>query len=499
MVRGVDEPSRDLPRASGWWRLAVERAGTVSASSRHDFRPGSGETLTDRLVDFVGLLREHGIHAGPSETVDAASAIVALGIDNRERLRSGLAACLLRRNGQRAVFDQLFDLYFLTAERRTLATTPESVEELRERLTAALASDDQAALAELAAQTLTELGGYGGAGGAGQSSRPVTTASGAGWSSYQTMKALRPEELLDRVVAGMGGAGELDSAVQTIEAQRRLRAFRSAVQTQARLRSADLRGTDYIARRGVDTATDRIDFLGAREQDLAEMRRLVNPLARKLATRLAARRRKAVRGQIDMRRTLRRSMATGGVPVDPVLRARKHGRPDLVVLADLSGSVTGFAEFTLQLVQALQDQFSRVRSFGFIDTCDEITGFFTPGEPPQPGLATRITREANVSRFGSSNYGEALRTFADTHLDTLGPRTSLLILGDARTNRTDPNLPALQAMTDRAKHAHWLNPEPSRSWATGDSAALTYADHVTMHECRNVRQLTEVISRLLPA
>ncbi len=471
----------------------------VSAPSHRDLRVGSDETLTDRLVDFVGLLREHGIHAGPSETVDAAAAIVALGIENRDRLRSGLAACLLRRNGQRAVFDQLFDLYFLTAERPTPATVPESIDTLRERLTAALATDDQAALAELARQTLTELGGYGGVGGAGQPSRPVTTASGAGWSSYQTMKALRPEELLDRIVAGMSGAGELDSAVQTIEAQRRLRAFRSAVQTEARLRSADLRGTDYIARRGVDTATDRIDFLGAREQDLAEMRRLVNPLARKLATRLAARRRKAVRGQIDMRRTLRRSMATGGVPVNPVLRARKHGRPDLVVLADLSGSVTGFAEFTLQLVQALQDQFSKVRSFGFIDTCDEITGFFTPGEPPQPGLSTRIIREANVSRFGSSNYGEALRTFADTHLEALGPRTSLLILGDARTNRTDPNLPALEAMTDRAKHAHWLNPEPARSWATGDSAALTYADHVTMHECRNVRQLTEVISRLLPA
>ncbi|WP_254190644.1 VWA domain-containing protein, partial [Nocardia noduli] len=103
------------------------------------------------------------------------------------------------------------------------------------------------------------------------------------------------------------------------------------------------------------------------------MRRLVTPLARKLATRLAARRKKSVRGHIDMRRTLRRSMATGGVPIDPVLRARKHGRPDLVILADLSGSVTGFAEFTLHLTQALQDQFSRVRSFGFIDTCDEIT------------------------------------------------------------------------------------------------------------------------------
>ncbi|MGW4324369.1 vWA domain-containing protein [Nocardia sp. NPDC004573] len=461
-------------------------------------RPAA-ESLTDRLVAFVGLLRDHGINAGPSETIDAAEAMVALGINDRDRLRSGMAACLLRRNGQRAVFDQLFDLYFLTAQQpqQVDQAAPESVEALRDRLVSALAQDDSDSVAELARQALTEFGGYGGAG-AGQSA-PVTTASGAGWSSYLTMKALRPEELIDRIVGGMNGTSQLDTTVHTIEANRRLAAFRTAVQTEARLRSAQLRGTEYIARRGVETSTDRIDFLGAREQDLAEMRRMVHPLARKLATRLAVRRRKSVRGQIDLRRTLRRSMSTGGVPIDPVLRARKHGRPELVVLADISGSVTGFAEFTLQLIQALQDQFSKVRSFGFVDTCDEITHFFTPGEPPTPGTAARIICSTKVARFGSSNYGEAFQGFLDNYADALGPRTSVLILGDGRTNRTDPNLAAVETIVDRAKHAYWLNPEPSRSWSTGDSAAHVYAEQVTMHECRNVQQLTQVIARLLPA
>ncbi|WP_228829875.1 vWA domain-containing protein [Nocardia beijingensis] len=459
----------------------------------------AADSMTDRLVAFVGLLRDHGINAGPSETIDAAEAMVALGINDRDRLRSGMAACLLRRNGQRAVFDQLFDLYFLTAQQpqQVDQAAPESVEALRDRLVSALAQDDSDSVAELARQALTELGGYGGAG-AGQSAT-VTTASGAGWSSYLTMKALRPEELIDRIVAGMNGTSQLDTTVHTIEANRRLAAFRTAVQTEARLRSAQLRGTEYIARRGVETSTDRIDFLGAREQDLAEMRRMVHPLARKLATRLAVRRRKSVRGQIDLRRTLRRSMSTGGVPIDPVLRARKHGRPELVVLADISGSVTGFAEFILQLIQALQDQFSKVRSFGFVDTCDEITHFFTPGEPPTPGTAARIIRSTKVARFGSSNYGEAFQGFLDNYADALGPRTSVLILGDGRTNRTDPNLAAVQTIVDRAKHAYWLNPEPSRSWSTGDSAAHVYAEQVTMHECRNVQQLSQVIARLLPA
>ncbi|WP_245548089.1 vWA domain-containing protein [Nocardia pneumoniae] len=473
---------------------------STAEAGRDETRSRIADTMSDRLVEFVGLLRDHGINAGPSETIDAAEAMVALGIADRNRLRSGMAACLLRRNGQRAVFDQLFDLYFLTAEQPQPASpsTPESVDALRDQLVSALARDDSEAVVALARQALTELGGYGGIG-TGQTSGPVTTASGAGWSSYLTMKALQPDDLIDRIVAGMNGTSQLDTTVHTIEANRRLAEFRAAVQSEARLRSAQLRGTEYIARRGVDSSTDQIDFLGAREQDLAEMRRLVHPLARKLATRLAVRRRKAVRGQIDLRRTLRRSMSTGGVPIDPVLRARKHGRPDLVVLADLSGSVTGFAEFTLHLIQALQGQFSKVRSFGFIDTCDEITDFFTPGEPPTPGTAARIIRSTKVARFGSSNYGEALQGFLDHYADALGPRTSVLILGDARTNRTDPNLAALQTIADRAKHTYWLNPEPSRSWSTGDSAAHAYAECVTMHECRNVKQLTEVIARLLPA
>lgn len=473
---------------------STPRTGDRAAGSHH-------ESMTDRLVAFVTLLREHGITAGPSETIDAAEAIVALGTDNTDHLRSGLAATLLRRNGQRSVFDQLFDLYFLGRGGFGEVREPNSdaIETLRDELVTTLAADNPDATTELARRALTELGGYGSGGQGAGASGVVTTASGAGWSSYLTLKALRPDDLTERIASRMGSAtSEFDTAVHTIEADRRLRAFRTALQTEARIRSADLRGTDYIARRGVEMSTDRIDFLGAREQDLAEMRRLVHPLARKLATRLAARRRKAVRGQIDLRRTLRASMSTGGVPVTPVLRARKHGRPDLVVLADLSGSVTGFAEFTLLLVAALQDQFSRVRSFGFIDTCAEITPWFTPGTPPTPDLTARIIRESGVTRFGSSNYGEALTGFVTNHLDALGPRTSLLILGDARTNRTDPNLAALSLMLDKAKHAYWLNPEPARSWNTGDSAAHLYAEHVTMHECRNVVQLAEVVGRLLP-
>lgn len=460
------------------------------------------QPLSDRLVEFVGLLREHGITAGPSESIDAAGAMVVLGLADKEQLRAGLAATLLRRNGQRDVFDQIFDIYWGTGGSMPLANgeqprastaTPEAIEALRDQLTAALAEGDPATMQRLAEQALSELGGYG----TGYSGRGPAMS---GFSAYLTMRALNADDLLERILAAMGSGqmGEFDRTVATIEATRRLNDFRAAVEGGARQRAAQLRGPERIARHGVERSTDQQSFLSANERQLAEMRRLVTPLARKLATRLAARRRKAVRGQIDLRRTLRRSMATGGVPMRPVLKARRKGRPDLVVLADMSGSVAGFAEFTLQLVSALQDQFSKVRSFGFVDTSDEITHLIRPGEV-SAGLARRIMQEATVSRWGSSNYGDALGTFVERYPDVIGPRTSLLILGDARSNYADPNIAALRTMVDRAKHAYWLNPEPASSWSTGDSVAHRYAEHITMLECRNVRQLAEVIGKLLPA
>ena len=229
------------------------------------------------------------------------------------------------------------------------------------------------------------------------------------------------------------------------------------------------------------------------------MRRLIYPLSRKLATRLAARRRRARRGQIDLRRTLRRSMSTGGVPVRPAYRVRRPGRPDLVVLCDMSGSVARFADFTLLLVQALRDQFSRVRAFAFVETTDEITGLIGSGAADPRGLAARIHTEARLTRWdGHSDYGHALGVFTDEWPDAVGSRTCVLILGDARTNYGDPNLSALRTITGRARRVYWLNPERASVWNTGDSAADQYARVAEMHECRNIHQLYEVVSRILP-
>ncbi|MFI8235373.1 VWA domain-containing protein [Streptomyces sp. NPDC085900] len=445
--------------------------------------------VAERLTSLVGALRAHGMRIGTGETVDAAQAMAALGLADRELLREGLAATLLHGPAQRPVFDPVFDLYFPRGIGAPEGE-PAGREDLRDRLAAALAADDRALLGQLAAEAVDGFGGYG------------NSPEAQGWSSYQALEWLRPQTLLARVresVRARDGASGFTDRLLEDEIRRRIEVFRSLVAVEARRRVAERRDRDELARRAVATTPDRVDFLYAGKLQLAELRRTVQPLARKLATRLAARRRRAARGSIDLRRTLRGSLSTGGVPMKPVLRRRRPFRPELVLLCDVSGSVSGFSDFTMLLVQALHDQFSKVRVFAFVNRIDEVTGLLEHGAADPEGLGARIRAEATLTGWhGSSDYGVALGEFAERYGEAVGPRTTLFVLGDARTNMSDPNLAAVRQVAEQARRVYWLNPEPRPQWGTGDSAAPEYAELVEMHECRNARQLGALIARLLP-
>ncbi|MEU2283344.1 VWA domain-containing protein [Streptomyces sp. NPDC013178] len=444
---------------------------------------------TARLTGFVAALRAHGVRIGTGETVDAAEAAAALGFADRVLLREGLAATLLHTTGQRRLFDTVFDLYFPRGVGGPEGEAGDR-DDLRDRLADALAAGDETLLARLAVEAVDGLGGYG------------SSPGSDGWSSYQTLERLRPQTLLARVrdeIRRQGGGDGFAGRLLEDEIRRRVEAFRALVAAEARRRVAERRGRDEIARRAVAPTADRVDFLYAGKDRLAELRRTVQPLARKLATRLAARRRRASRGTIDLRRTLRGSLSTGGVPMRPVLRRRRPARPELVLLCDVSGSVSGFSDFTMLLVQALHDQFSKVRVFAFVNRVDEVTGLLRHGTADPEGLGARIQAEARLTGYhGSSDYGIALGEFAERYGAAVGPRTTVFVLGDARTNMSDPNLPAVRQIAEQARHVHWLNPEPRPQWGTGDSAALEYAELVAMHECRNARQFGALIGRLLP-
>ncbi|HEY1974679.1 MAG TPA: VWA domain-containing protein [Pseudonocardia sp.] len=464
--------------------------------------------LPGHLVDFVGALRRHHVPVGPGETVDAAAVLGALNLLRREELREGLAAAVLRRSGQRAVFDTLFDLYFPVALGRgqnevEVPWTGDGavdLDALRDILADLLRDGDDAALRELARAVVDALGQTGGSGQGGSGPGQGGQGGPRNWSAYQVLRQVSPETLLARILADLlkDNSDAFAEEVARREIRQRIADFRRMITEEVRRRTAETRGRDQVAKTAVPKQAEQVEFLSAYSEQLAQLRKTVHPLARRLASRLAVRRKHAKRGQMDLRRTLRRSMSTGGVPMRPAYRTRRPGRPELVVLCDVSGSVAGFSHFTLLLVQALREQFSKVRVFAFVERADEVTHLFAPGSD-LAGVMSRVLREAELVTFdGHSDYGGALASLIEHWPDAVGPRSSLLILGDARTNYRDPNLAVLKRLIGQARHSHWLNPEPRNQWGSGDSAALRYADLLPMHECRTVAQLAEVVESLLP-
>jgi uncharacterized protein len=457
-------------------------------------------SLLDTLEGFTGALRDAGVPAGTSEVIDATKVVGAVDLLDRGQLRAGLAAALVKRPVHRPAFDLLFDLWWppavgdpqhLAERRGDEAGEPgePDLDALREDLRQLLLDGDDEALRRFARLAVAELGHAG--------AQPGRQS----WFTYRVLRALSPETLiasmLDALLAGEPRGG-LAEQVARQRLQERIAALRAYVEAEVRRRVAEERDRDQVARSALPPLADQVDFLRAQREELAAMRRTVHPLARRLASRLAARRRLGRAGRLDVRRTVRASLGTGGVPVETHHRPRRVHKPELVVLCDVSGSVAGFAHFTLMLTAALREQFSRVRAFAFIDTCDEVTRLFGPGADLADSVR-RLAQEADLVAYdGHSDYGNALRVFVDRFPDAVGPKTSLLVLGDARTNYRDPGIPLLKGLVDRSRHAYWLNPEPGREWNSGDSMADRYGEVIEMVECRNVAQLTDFVGRLLP-
>ena len=472
-------------------------------------QPLAPHGLPGHLVGFVEALRAQGISVGPSETVDAGRVMSVLGLGDREELREGLACAVLRRADHRQTYDALFDLWWPAAlGGRTVLVdedsdsassppplSPDDVEAMRSMLLDLLADNpdigdlDERLVAMIAA--IVEAHGR------------YTSSRGPSYSSYQALKAMGLDQLEGRLLAGLlAPHGDDPSPTQQQIAKalaaQKIAQLRRMVEGETKRRTAEQLGRDHVQTYGIPQLAENVEFLRASGDQLRQMRRVVAPLARMLATRLAARRRRSRAGAIDLRKTLRKSMSTGGVPIDLVLRKPRPARPELVVLCDVSGSVAGFSHFTLLLVDALRQQFSRVRVFAFIDTTDEVTHLFGPDADLAVAIQ-RITREAGVyTRDGHSDYGNAFVSFTENFHNVLSPRSSLLILGDGRTNYRSPAVDVLAHMVTASRHAHWLNPEPRHLWGSGDSAVPRYEDVITMHECRSAKQLAGVIDQLLP-
>jgi len=463
-------------------------------------------SLFEHHVEFVTALREAGLTISISEGLDAAQAVHAVGLGDRDQLRAVYAATLVKRQAHRTIFDNVFDLYYpavygaaanadngeRTAQEVRDSPPPWAVDDplrlqLRDELSEFLLSGDERVAANVARDAVAGFGAL-------QGFSPGMPS----WSRTTVLDRLAPQtllaNLLDRMIGDDRGGIAEQRARTLVDA--RLQRFTQLVEADVRRRITEQAGFRSAARTGVRPSVDRIAFLSATKAELAALRREVQPLARRLAARLAHDQRHGKRGALDMRRTMRNSLSSGGVPMDTVHRPRHPAKTDLVVLCDLSESVSSFAHFTLLLVYALREQFSRVRAFAFVDELDEVTKYFAPGADILDAI-TKLGEEANVTwLLGRTDYGRAFELFEERYPDVIGRRSSLLVLGDARSNYGPLALDSYERLVGKAKHAFWLNPERRAIWDTGDSAASRYAAIAPMLECRNLAQLGEFVKTL---
>ncbi|MFI6479338.1 VWA domain-containing protein [Nonomuraea sp. NPDC050663] len=444
-------------------------------------------SLVDRHVGFLHALRGAGIPVSVAEGLDAAAALRVIEMGDRELLKATYAATLVKKPSYRPGFDVLFDLWFPPSTSGLYGAPRDDLQEatpqqLRDELARLLANGGDEEMRQFARAMVERYG------------RQPAGPGRQNWFSYSVMRALSPETLIARLLEGIE-RGTLHEKRARTHISAKIRQFETEVASDVRRRIAEDSGIEKIAKSAVRPPLDQIDFLRATKQDLSDLRREVYPLARRLATRLAIKHRHGKQGRLDFRRTVRASLQTGGVPLTTHFKPPRPHKPELVVLCDTSDSVSSFAHFTLLLTYALKEQFTKVRAFGFVDTVDEITRFFAPGADFLDAV-TRLASEADMTRFGRTNYGHAFERFAEKYGDAIGPRTSLLILGDARSNYQPPAADTLKRLAGRARHAHWLNPEPRAQWDTGDSVASGYGAIVPMRECRNVAQLAEFIEDL---
>ncbi|HXY45102.1 MAG TPA: VWA domain-containing protein [Acidimicrobiales bacterium] len=500
--------------------------------------------MLDVLTGFVQELRRAGLPVSVTEAADAAEAIRHLPLEDRQAIKYALGATLVKSSSHWRAFDTAFEVYFSmrgpqydidgpprdgredeTADGPGRGSgrgegeagagggelvTPEDIAAMLYR---ALRDGDQAMLAAVARLAVGRYAGM-------EPGRPV----GGTYYLYRTLRNLDLDGVLARLTGEAGAgmlegntagegevphgpvlrgrpAGQLTALEQRLledEYKARIEQLRREIEAEIRRRLVADRGVEALARSLRKPLPEDVDFMHASREELLQIRKAIQPLARKLQARLARKRRHLRRGALDFRATMRHSLSYGGVPAEPRFRHPKPAKPEIFVIADISGSVAAFARFTLHLVHAIAAQFSQVRSFVFIDGIDEVTAIFERSDTVAEAIH-RVNQEADVVWVdGHSDYGHALNVFWQRWGQEVGPKTSIILLGDARSNYHSPEAWIVKELRHRARHVYWLNPEPRSYWGSGDSIVEQYAQFCDgVYECRNLRQLEGFVEHLV--
>jgi uncharacterized protein with von Willebrand factor type A (vWA) domain len=442
------------------------------------------------VVALASRLRAGGVPVSTGEVLDAMASLLHSDLTSRSRVRAALRATLVKDAGHDVLFRRSFDAVLPPVRPDRRGTAPSTAggeaaadeeERLLESVVRALREDDTEHVEHALDEAITRFSG------------DHDDGRSAGHHAQRVLRRMNVPDLYRRYLeADDADAGDFDRGVGAAEA-------RAAMQQLSRrltdVLSGRMREGEGVAAQQLEDLQDR-PLLRAGADELVAMRMAMRPLARHLAARLGALRRRGGSG-VDMRRTIRASMGYGGVPVVPVPRRRRPTKPDLVVLCDVSGSTAQFAPFTLTLLHALHHEFRRVRSFVFVDGIVEITELMetSPGVVDPHHL---LGRPGLIAGDGRSDYARAMTTFLATWGSAVTAKTTVIVAGDARSHDREPATAVVAELHHLARRLYWLNPEPTLDWDTLDSRATEYANHCTdAFEVSTIRQLTAAVARIV--
>ena len=451
------------------------------------------EAVVALVADLATRLRRGGLGVSTSEVLDAARALAHVDLSRRPLVYAALKCALVKDLTHDVAFQRAFDAVFPMA-RRDSSAAGEGAEvtggagavgdEDEDPLDAVIRAlrDDESAELDLALEDAVDR--FSGA-------RPGDGRT-AGQHTRQVLRRMNISEVYRRYLEASDAGTDFERAIDDKAARAALAQMERRVEELMAGRLRDSAGPDLQA---LEDLEDR-SVLRAGPDELLAMRQALRPLARRLAARLGSRRRRGNAG-LDMRRTIRASMGYGGLPVNPVLRRRRPTKPDLMVLCDVSGSTAQFAPFTLTLLHAVHQEFRRVRSFAFIDGIVEITDFLE-GSPGVLDPVHLLGRRGLIVRDGRSDYAQALAAFLRTWGDAVTAKTTVLIVGDARSHDRAPATVQVAELGHKARRLYWLNPEPHREWDTVDSRATEYAVHCTAaFEVATIRDLINAVTQIV--
>jgi uncharacterized protein with von Willebrand factor type A (vWA) domain len=462
---------------------ASRRAALYGATAPEDAPPG----LAAHLLQFGEELRGEGVAVGTSELLDAFEVLREVPWTEAEDFREGLAATLAKSQEDRRIFDLVFDRFFFRAAE--LAAVREGVTEgggidaagaelnletLRQEIARALREGNQGQMRDLARLAIAAFGRQGeGSGVIGVDVQRIRRSLG-----------LRAEPQPDLAEDDPRRDGLPRDAIRRFEALLR-----------QELERAQIERTESLPPARPLNELDRALPSGPL-QDLAAVHRVVAQLKRRLKTQGQESRGHKRHAHVDVRRTMRASLETGGVPVVLKYKPVRPRRPEIYVLCDVSTSVTSASVFFLSVLHALHDSFRKMRSFVFIERISEVTDVFAR-ERDFKAVSDAISRDSGVADIsGYTDYGRVWSEFAMLVEDDLHPRATVIVLGDARTNGRDPRADVFATVAARAGRTFWLNPEPRLYWNYGDSVIAAYERYCEAFECWTTGQLEDFVKAL---